>query len=389
MEKAVIVAMGRSAMGRATKGSFKHTRPEDLGAQVLTGVLEQVPSLDSKLIDDVIVGCAFPEAEQGMNMAKVIAAKAGLDESVSGQTVNRFCSSGLQTIATAANAIMANQAKVIVAGGVESMSTIPMGGNQITPDPRLMNENVEELTTMGITAENVATKYEISRTEQDAFAEASHRKSLAARENGTFAKEIIPVKADVFNPKTRQMEQIVVTEDEGIRPGTTVESLARLRPVFKNGGSVTAANASQMTDGAAFVVVMAESLANELNLEPIARFVSFATAGVAADYMGLGPINAIPKALDIADLELSDMDLIELNEAFASQSIACIRELNMDPEKVNVNGGAISLGHPLGCTGAFLTIKVLNELKKRNQKYGLVSMCIGGGMGAAGIFELV
>ncbi len=389
MEKAVIVAMGRSAMGRATKGSFKHTRPEDLGAQVLTGVLEQVPSLDSKLIDDVIVGCAFPEAEQGMNMAKVIAAKAGLDESVSGQTVNRFCSSGLQTIATAANAIMANQAKVIVAGGVESMSTIPMGGNQITPDPRLMNENVEELTTMGITAENVATKYEISRTEQDAFAEASHRKSLAARENGTFAKEIIPVKADVFNPKTRQMEQIVVTEDEGIRPGTTVESLARLRPVFKNGGSVTAANASQMTDGAAFVVVMAESLANELNLEPIARFVSFATAGVAADYMGLGPINAIPKALDIANLELSDMDLIELNEAFASQSIACIRELNMDPEKVNVNGGAISLGHPLGCTGAFLTIKVLNELKKRNQKYGLVSMCIGGGMGAAGIFELV
>ncbi len=389
MEKAVIVAMGRSAMGRATKGSFKHTRPEDLGAQVLTGVLEQVPSLDSKLIDDVIVGCAFPEAEQGMNMAKVIAAKAGLDESVSGQTVNRFCSSGLQTIATAANAIMANQAKVIVAGGVESMSTIPMGGNQITPDPRLMNENVEELTTMGITAENVATKYEISRTEQDAFAEASHRKSLAARENGTFAKEIIPVKADVFNPKTRQMEQLVVTEDEGIRPGTTVESLARLRPVFKNGGSVTAANASQMTDGAAFVVVMAESLANELNLEPIARFVSFATAGVAADYMGLGPINAIPKALDIANLELSDMDLIELNEAFASQSIACIRELNMDPEKVNVNGGAISLGHPLGCTGAFLTIKVLNELKKRNQKYGLVSMCIGGGMGAAGIFELV
>ncbi len=389
MEKAVIVAMGRSAMGRATKGSFKHTRPEDLGAQVLTGVLEQVPSLDSKLIDDVIVGCAFPEAEQGMNMAKVIAAKAGLDESVSGQTVNRFCSSGLQTIATAANAIMANQAKVIVAGGVESMSTIPMGGNQITPDPRLMNENVKELTTMGMTAENVATKYEISRTEQDAFAEASHRKSLAARENGTFAKEIIPVKADVFNPKTRQMEQMVVTEDEGIRPGTTVESLAKLRPVFKNGGSVTAANASQMTDGAAFVVVMAESLAKELNLEPIARFVSFATAGVAAEYMGLGPINAIPKALDIAGLELADMDLIELNEAFASQSLACIRELDMDAEKVNVNGGAISLGHPLGCTGAFLTIKVLNELKKRNQKYGLVSMCIGGGMGAAGIFELV
>ncbi len=389
MEKAVIVAMGRSAMGRATKGSFKHTRPEDLGAQVLTGVLEQVPNLDSKLIDDVIVGCAFPEAEQGMNMAKVIAAKAGLDESVSGQTVNRFCSSGLQTIATAANAIMANQAKVIVAGGVESMSTIPMGGNQITPDPRLMNENVKELTTMGMTAENVATKYEISRTEQDAFAEASHRKSLAARENGTFAKEIIPVKADVFNPKTRQMEQMVVTEDEGIRPGTTVESLAKLRPVFKNGGSVTAANASQMTDGAAFVVVMAESVAKELNLEPIARFVSFATAGVAAEYMGLGPINAIPKALDLANLELADIDLIELNEAFASQSLACIRELDMDPEKVNVNGGAISLGHPLGCTGAFLTIKVLNELKKRNQKYGLVSMCIGGGMGAAGIFELV
>ncbi len=389
MEKAVIVAMGRSAMGRASKGSFKNTRPEDLGAQVLKGVLEKVPNLESKLIDDVIVGCAFPEAEQGMNMAKVIAAKAGLDQAVSGQTVNRFCSSGLQSIATAANAIMAKQAKVIVAGGVESMSTIPMGGNQITPDPTLMSQDHKELTTMGITAENVATKYEIPRLRQDEFAAASHAKSLKAQEEGKFAKEIIPVYADVYNPKTRQMEKKLVDKDEGIRPGTTAEGLARLRPVFKAGGTVTAANSSQMTDGAAFVVVMAESLAKELNIKPIANFTSFSVAGVPAELMGLGPINAIPKALDVAGLELSDIDLIELNEAFAAQSLSCIDELGINEEIVNVNGGAISLGHPLGCTGAFLTIKLLNELEARNKKHGIVSMCIGGGMGAAGIFELV
>ncbi len=389
MENAVIVAMGRSAMGRANKGSFKDTRPEDLGAQVLTGVLKQIPNLDQELIDDVIVGCAFPEAEQGMNMAKVVAAKANLPQGVSGQTVNRFCSSGLQTIATAANAIMAKQAKVIVAGGIESMSTIPMGGNQIAPDPTLMSEQPSELTTMGITAENVAAKYEISRNRQDQFAAQSHERALKARDNGTFASEIIPVTANYFNPQTHQFEAKIVDTDEGIRPGTTAEGLAKLRPVFKADGSVTAANSSQMTDGAAFVVVMAESLADELGLKPIARFVSFATAGVPADLMGLGPIKAIPKALDLAKLNQDDIDLIELNEAFAAQSIACIDELGLDESLVNVNGGAISLGHPLGCTGAFLTIKVLNELKRRNQKYGLVSMCIGGGMGAAGIFELI
>lgn len=389
MQKAVIVAMGRSAIGRASKGGFKDTRPEELGSQVLKGVLNQVPTLDKNLIDDVIVGCAFPEAEQGMNIAKVVAAKAGLPDTVSGQTVNRFCSSGLQTIATAANAIMANQAKVMIAGGIESMSTIPMGGNQITPEPQLMGERPDELTTMGITAENVATKYEISRQRQDEFAVESHKRSLEARDNGTFAKEIIPVEIEHFNPQTRQIEKRIIDTDEGIRPGATVEGLGKLRPVFKANGSVTAANSSQMSDGAAFVVVMSEDLANELDLKPIARFTSFATAGVPANLMGLGPINAIPKALEIADLKLEDIDLIELNEAFAAQSLACIDELGLDSEKVNVNGGAISLGHPLGCTGAFLTIKLLNEMKKRNQHYGLVSMCIGGGMGAAGVFELM
>lgn len=389
MQKAVIVAMGRSAIGRASKGGFKDTRPEELGSQVLKGVLNQVPTLDKNLIDDVIVGCAFPEAEQGMNIAKVVAAKAGLPDTVSGQTVNRFCSSGLQTIATAANAIMANQAKVMIAGGIESMSTIPMGGNQITPEPQLMGERPDELTTMGITAENVAAKYEISRQRQDEFAVESHKRSLEARDNGTFAKEIIPVEIEHFNPQTRQIEKRIIDTDEGIRPGATVEGLGKLRPVFKANGSVTAANSSQMSDGAAFVVVMSEDLANELDLKPIARFTSFATAGVPANLMGLGPINAIPKALEIADLKLEDIDLIELNEAFAAQSLACIDELGLDSEKVNVNGGAISLGHPLGCTGAFLTIKLLNEMKKRNQHYGLVSMCIGGGMGAAGVFELM
>ena len=388
MKKAVIVAMGRSAIGKAGRGTLHYTRPEDLGAQVLTGVLGKVPQLNPKDIDDVIVGCAFPEAEQGTNFGKVITARAGLPFEVSGQTVNRFCSSGLQTIATASNAIACGQAEIIVAGGVESMSMVPIQGNLLRPNPALP---ATEFSSMGITAENVAMQYGITRELQDAFAMASHEKAATAREMGKFSEEIIPVQA-VNTHSTKEgllaCGRTLFDTDEGIRRGITLEALDKLRTVFKADGSVTAGNSSQTSDAAAFVLLMEEERAISMGLQPIATLITFAVAGVPAEVMGTGPIKAIPKALKLAGMSLDDIHLIELNEAFASQALAVIRELKLDTEKVNVNGGAIAMGHPLGCTGTLLSVKLLHELRRRNKNIGMVSMCIGGGMGAAGIFQL-
>lgn len=392
MRNAVVVSYGRSAVAKANKGALKDTRPEDVAAQVLKGTLDKIPQLDPALIDDVILGCAFPEVEQGFNIARVVALQAGLPVEVPGQTVNRFCASGLQSIASAANSIMCGQNDVVVAGGIEFMTRVPMGGNCLAPNPYIMENMPEVYSTMGITAENVAEKYGITRLEQDEFAYASHIKAAKARAEGKFAEQIIPVDAVCLekDEKGYPVEMRVVFDtDEGIRENISVESLQKLRTVFKNGGTVTAGNASQMNDAVAMVVVTSEEFAKEHGLKPIARFVSYAAAGVAPDYMGLGPIGAIPKALKTAGLTLDDIDLIELNEAFASQSIACIRELGLNPEIVNVNGGAIALGHPLGCTGSFLTAKLLSEMKLRKAHYGVVSMCIGGGMGAAAVYELL
>ncbi|MCQ5030085.1 acetyl-CoA C-acyltransferase [Flavonifractor sp. DFI.6.63] len=390
MKDAVIVALGRSAIGKAPKGVFRLSRPEDIGAQVLSGVLKQVPQLDARHIDDVIVGCAFPEAEQGMNLAKIVISKAIPGVDIPGQTVNRFCSSGLQTIATAANAIMAGQAEVIIAGGIELMSTIPMGGNIVAPNPDLIQSQPDAYTAMGITAENVAEQYGVTRRMQDEFSMESHRRANAARTEGKFAQEIIPVEAvTTYVDETghTRMGLRTVAEDEGIRPQTTMESLGKLHTVFKLGGTVTPGNSSQTSDGAAFVILMSGEKAAELGVRPIAKFISFAVAGVPSVLMGIGPIAAIPKALKIAGLRQEDMDIIELNEAFAAQSLACINTLGLDQKKVNVNGGAIAMGHPLGCTGSLLTVKVIRELQRRDGRYGMVSMCIGGGMGAAGVFE--
>ena len=390
MKDAVIVALGRSAIGKAPKGVFRLSRPEDIGAQVLSGVLKQVPQLDARHIDDVIVGCAFPEAEQGMNLAKIVISKAIPGVDIPGQTVNRFCSSGLQTIATAANAIMAGQAEVIIAGGIELMSTIPLGGNIVAPNPDLIQSQPDAYTAMGITAENVAEQYGVTRRMQDEFSMESHRRANAARTEGKFAQEIIPVEAvTTYVDETghTRMGLRTVAEDEGIRPQTTMESLGKLHTVFKLGGTVTPGNSSQTSDGAAFVILMSGEKAAELGVRPIAKFISFAVAGVPSELMGIGPIAAIPKALKIAGLRQEDMDIIELNEAFAAQSLACINTLGLDQKKVNVNGGAIAMGHPLGCTGSLLTVKVIRELQRRDGRYGMVSMCIGGGMGAAGVFE--
>lgn len=390
MKDAVIVALGRSAIGKAPKGVFRLSRPEDIGAQVLSGVLKQVPQLDARHIDDVIVGCAFPEAEQGMNLAKIVISKAIPGVDIPGQTVNRFCSSGLQTIATAANAIMAGQAEVIIAGGIELMSTIPMGGNIVAPNPDLIQSQPDAYTAMGITAENVAEQYGVTRRMQDEFSMESHRRANAARTEGKFAQEIIPVEAvTTYVDETghTRMGLRTVAEDEGIRPQTTMESLGKLHTVFKLGGTVTPGNSSQTSDGAAFVILMSGEKAAELGVRPIVKFISFAVAGVPSELMGIGPIAAIPKALKIAGLRQEDMDIIELNEAFAAQSLACINTLGLDQKKVNVNGGAIAMGHPLGCTGSLLTVKVIRELQRRDGRYGMVSMCIGGGMGAAGVFE--
>lgn len=377
---AVIVACKRSPVGKAPRGRLKNLRPDDLAIEVLRSTLASVPALELADIEDVVIGCAMPEAEQGLNVARTIACGAGLPDSSSAVTINRFCSSGLQSIAMIAERIMLGVQDCGVAGGVESMSMVPMGGNKATPHPQSVRERPELFMSMGLTAERVAQKFEIARADQDAFALDSHRKALAAIDAGRFAEECVVLD----RPECGRFDR-----DEGPRADTSLEALARLRPAFHAQGSVTAGNSSQTSDGAAMAVVMTAERAQSLGLTPLARFVGFATAGVAPELMGIGPVEAIPKVLAQTGYSLADIDLIELNEAFASQSLAVIRTLNLDPAKVNVNGGAIALGHPLGCTGAKLTATVLHEMQRRDARLGMVTMCIGGGMGAAGIFERV
>ncbi len=394
IKEAVIVAYGRSAIGKAKRGSLKDTRPESYGSQVLRGVLDRCPKLNPAEIDDVILGCAFQEAEQGNNVARYIALKAGIPKEVPAQTVNRFCSSGLQAIAMGANSIMAGQADIILAGGVESMSMIRMGGNIPTCDVPLAESYPEAYTQMGITAENIAKKYNVTREDQDKFGLMSHNRAEAAQKNGKFKNEIIPVDAVKF--RTEKDGKVVrYTEkfdsDEGIRYGLTMEDMTKLKPAFiPKVGTVTAGNASQMNDAAAAVILMSREKAEALGIKPIAVFRSYAVAGCEPDYMGLGPIYAVPKALKIAGIDKTQINVWELNEAFASQAVACVRGLGIGDAMANINplGGGIAPGHPLGCTRAFLTCKLLGELTRRGEKYGVVSMCIGGGMGAAGIFEM-
>ncbi len=390
MREAVIVASVRTPVGKAFKGALATTRPDDLAATAIRGVLERVPQLDPAEIDDVIVGCAFPEAEQGLNFGRLAALLAGLPDSVPGQTVNRFCSSGLQTIAMAAQAIMTGMAEVVLAGGAESMTLVPMTGNKIMVNPDLVARCPSAYLNMGLTAENVAERFGISREDQDAFAVASNQKAAAAQQAGRFDAELVPVLGTRRRPGAdgKLVEEAFEHRvDEGPRPDSTVETLARLKPAFRQGGTVTAGNSSQMSDGAGMAVVMSAERAKALGLDPLARFVAFAVGGVDPAVMGIGPVVALPKALKIAGLSVEQLDLIELNEAFASQALQVTRQLGLDPDKVNVNGGAIALGHPLGCTGAKLTATLLHEMPRRKARYGAVSMCIGGGMGAAGIFE--
>lgn len=386
----VIVAAARTAVGKAKRGSLTSVRPEVMATTVIKELLRQAEGLDPAEIDDLVMGCAFPEGHQGMNVARLIGLQAGLPDSVPAETINRFCSSGLQSIAHAAYAIMSGQLQTAIAGGVESMSMVPMTGFKFAPSPELAFEAPEYFTNMGLTAENVAEKYGVSRQDQDEFALRSNHLAAGAVSGGKFDPEIVPLEAEITrleNGTKTRTDKITFMRDEGPRPDTSLEALAKLRPVFLEGGTVTAGNSSQMSDGAAAVIIMSLAKAEALGLKPLVRFISFATAGVAPDYMGIGPVRAVPLALKSAGLTLEDIDLIELNEAFASQSLAVIRQLEFDIEKVNVNGGAIALGHPLGCTGAKLTTQIIYELKRRNAQFGLVTMCIGGGMGAAGIFE--
>lgn len=390
MKEVVIVAAARTATGKANKGSLRFTHPDTLGAEVIKNLLQRAPSLQPEMVDDVILGCAFPEASQGLNMARQCALLGGLPPSVPAATVNRFCSSGLQTIAQAAERIMAGSADTIIAGGVESMSQVPMGGYVVHPNPELVDNYPEIYINMGLTAENVAEKYDISRDDQDAFAYRSHMRAVEAWEEELFEGQITPIeiKEKMITAEGEVEESGFTFEtDEGPRKDTSEEVLAKLRPVFKQGGTVTAGNSSQMNDAAAAVIVMSKEKADELRLEPIARYVGFSVAGVPPEIMGIGPVEAIPKVLKNTGIKLIEIDLIELNEAFAAQSLAVIRELDLDEDIVNVNGGAIAMGHPLGCTGAKLTTQILYEMKRRGSKYGMVTMCVGGGMGAAGIFE--
>lgn len=390
MAKAYIISAVRTAVGRAYRGSLKDTRPDDLGTIAVRGAIERIANLDPKQVDDVILGCAMPEGEQGMNVARICALKAGLPDSVPGMTINRFCSSGLQSIALAAERIMIGAADIIVAGGTESMTMVPMGGNKPSFNPGIVEERPEVFMPMGLTAEQVAGKYRVTRDDQDVFAFHSHRKALAAIQEGKFREEIVPVATTVYDARDGEKpvpREIVFEVDEGPRADTTIEALAKLSPAFDPKGTVTAGNASQMSDGAAAAVVVSERALKGLDAEPLARFLGFAVAGVPPEIMGIGPVAAVPKLLRRLRIKLTRVDLVELNEAFAAQSLPVIRELGLDPDRVNVNGGAIALGHPLGCTGAKLTASLLYEMKRREAKLGLVTMCIGGGMGAAGLFE--
>jgi len=396
MQEAVIVSTVRTPVGKAPRGSLATARPDDLAATAMEGAFARVPQLDKGEVDDVILGCAHPEAEQGMNVARIASLRAGLPVEVSAMTVNRFCASGLQAIAQAADRIRGGGASVVVAGGTESMSMIPMGGHKISANPWLVDNLPAAYLSMGLTAERVGERFQVSREDADAFALASHQKALKAIAEGRFADEIVPVEWTERTPPvasskpgsakpTEQKRSFQI--DEGPRADTSADALAKLKPAFHAKGTVTAGNSSQTSDGAAATIVTSAERAAALGMKPIARFVAFATAGCAPDIMGIGPVHAVPKALKIAGLKLEDIGLVELNEAFAAQSLAVIRELGLDPDKVNVNGGAIALGHPLGCTGAKLTATLLHEMQRRKVRYGLVTMCVGGGMGAAGIFE--
>jgi len=386
--EAVIIDCLRTAIGKAPKGTLRNTRPDDLAAYIVQALMKKYPQVQAGEIDDFILGCAFPEGEAGMNMARAVVLRAGLPNTVPAMTINRFCSSGLQAIALASERIRAGSADIILAGGAESMSMIPMTGNKLAPNPWLVDNLPETYMGMGLTAECVRNKYGITRADADQFALRSHQKAIAAQAAGKFDEEIVPVEVEstVFNGKPKRVKAIY-GKDEGPRADTSLEALGKLKPAFSTDGVSTAGNSSQTSDGAAAAIVMSERKAKELGLKPMVRFVSYAVGAVPPEIMGIGPVVVIPKALKLAGLKLDDINLIELNEAFAVQSLAVIREAGLDPERINVNGGAVALGHPLGCTGAKLTATILREMQRRNAHYGMVSMCIGGGQGAAGIFE--
>ena len=390
MKDAVIVSAVRTPVGKAKRGGLATVRPDEMAATAIQELLKRTPNLDPAQVEDVVIGCAFPEGEQGLNMARMVALRAGLPHTVPAETINRYCSSGVQSIAHMAHAIQAGQIETGIAGGAESMTMVPMAGYKFSPNPYFAQELPHYYTNMGLTAENVAEKYGIRREEQDEFSLKSHQKAAQAVQSGLFDPELVPVEVELneFNGEEKPVrKKFTVNRDEGPRADTSMEALSRLKPAFKEGGMVTAGNSSQMSDGAAAVMVMSSERAAQLGLTPLVRFLSFAVAGVPPEFMGIGPVAAIPKALKLAGLRLSDMDLIELNEAFAAQSLAVIRYLELDESKVNVNGGAIALGHPLGCTGTKLTTQLIYEMGRRKSKYGMVTMCIGGGMGAAAIFE--
>jgi acetyl-CoA acyltransferase len=389
---AYIVAGFRSAVGKANRGGFRFTRPDDLAAEVIRYLMKSVPNVNKEQIDDVIVGNAMPEAEQGLNMGRLISLLAFDSDKIPGMTVNRYCASGLESIAIASTKINSGLANCIIAGGAESMSLVPMGGWRIVPNYEVAKLHPDYYWNMGLTAEAVAKEYKISREAQDEFSLRSHQKAIAAIQSGKFKDEIVPVKISetyLDENEKKKTREFVIDTDEGPRADTSMEALAKLKPVFANNGSVTAGNSSQTSDGAAFVMIASEKFVKENNLKPIARLIAYAVAGVPPRIMGIGPIEAIPKALKLAGMKQNDIDLIELNEAFASQSVAVIRELNLNPDIVNVNGGAIALGHPLGCTGTKLSVQLFNELRRRKKKYGMVTMCVGTGQGAAGIFEML
>jgi acetyl-CoA acyltransferase len=391
MQDAVIVSAVRTAVGKAPKGTLSVMRPDELAAAAIKGALARVPELEASSIDDVILGCAMPEGEQGLNVARIASLRAGIPVEASAVTVNRFCSSGLQAIAYGAEKIMLGQARAAVAGGTESMSMVPMGGNKVAPNPQLVSSYPDVYLSTGLVAENHARESKVSRHEQDEFALRSHQRAVAAIENGHFKSEIVPLTVRVVqsNGGKPAVKELSFDTDEGPRRDTSLDALAKLKPAFHVSGTVTAGNSSQTSDGAAAVIVTSSALAKERGLTPLARFVGYATAGVAPELFGIGPVPAIRKVLKQTGLSLDQIDLIELNEAFAAQALACMKELDLDPEKVNVNGGAIALGHPLGCTGAKLTATLINEMHRRKAKFGMVTMCVGGGMGAAGIFERI